>query len=278
MKGGNSGTNGSDIDKNYILKPTFNTLMKGCKAFEAYRADYEELFLSHCEVTQQGTVLQDTTPIVVNKPELTPAVWPDPSLSHNDIQSMINSMLERQAKSTDELLHRLIEERDGKKLGSTSINHSSSSCVVSFTQTNPHISGTSAGGTTMPNLSAQPMNHFHSRTTIECSTTSFGMPQQTTASMFGQGYMKIALSCSMSNFTSAPYTPVGNGRAYVHARSNYQAPYTTVAYADPIPLPGSSLGFLANHAYQNVQRFNAYGKMETGNFGYETDPQFPLRP
>jgi hypothetical protein len=28
---------------------------------------------------------------------------------------MINSMLERQANSTDELLRRLIEERDGKK-------------------------------------------------------------------------------------------------------------------------------------------------------------------
>jgi hypothetical protein len=29
---------------------------------------------------------------------------------------MIDSALERQAKSTDELLHRLIEERDGKNL------------------------------------------------------------------------------------------------------------------------------------------------------------------
>jgi predicted nucleic acid-binding Zn ribbon protein len=28
---------------------------------------------------------------------------------------MINSTLERQAKSTDELMHRLAEERDGKK-------------------------------------------------------------------------------------------------------------------------------------------------------------------
>jgi hypothetical protein len=36
--------------------------------------------------------------------------------SQNDIQVMINSVLERQAKSTDELLHRLIEERDGKNL------------------------------------------------------------------------------------------------------------------------------------------------------------------
>jgi hypothetical protein len=53
MKGGNSGTNRSDLDENNIIKPTINTLMEeGRKAFEAYRADLEELFLSHCEVTR----------------------------------------------------------------------------------------------------------------------------------------------------------------------------------------------------------------------------------
>jgi hypothetical protein len=49
---------------------------------------------------------------------------------------MINSMLERQAKSTDELLCRLIEDRDGKKLDASSVNPSSSTCAVNFTQTN----------------------------------------------------------------------------------------------------------------------------------------------
>jgi hypothetical protein len=66
---------------------------------------------------------------------------------------MINSVLERQANSTDELLRKLIEERDGKKLGSTSLNPCSSSCIVSFTQTNPHTSGRSVDNTTMPNPS-----------------------------------------------------------------------------------------------------------------------------
>jgi hypothetical protein len=52
MKGGNSGNNGSDLDKNNILKPTFNTMTEeGRKAFEAYLADLEKLFLSCCEVT-----------------------------------------------------------------------------------------------------------------------------------------------------------------------------------------------------------------------------------
>jgi hypothetical protein len=92
MKGGNSGNNGSNLDKSNILNPTFDTLMEeGRKAFEAYRTNLEELFLLRCEVTRQGTVLRDTTPIVFNRPE----VRPEPSPSHNNIQYMINSALER---------------------------------------------------------------------------------------------------------------------------------------------------------------------------------------
>jgi hypothetical protein len=53
MKGGNSGINGSDLDKGNILKPTFDTLMEeDRKTFEAYRTNLEELFLSCCEVTR----------------------------------------------------------------------------------------------------------------------------------------------------------------------------------------------------------------------------------
>jgi hypothetical protein len=86
------------------------------KAFEAYHANLEELFLSCGEVTQQGTILRDTTSIIFNKTEVTLKVHPDLSPSHIDIQAMDNSALERQAKSTDELLHRLVEEWDGKNL------------------------------------------------------------------------------------------------------------------------------------------------------------------
>jgi hypothetical protein len=47
MKGENFGNNGSDLDKGNIFKPTFDTLTEeGCKVFEAYRANLEELFLS----------------------------------------------------------------------------------------------------------------------------------------------------------------------------------------------------------------------------------------
>jgi hypothetical protein len=93
MKGGNYGNNGSDLDNN-ILKLTFDTLIEeGRKAFEAYLADLEELFLSRCKVTQQGTVLRDTIPIVFNKTEVTPEVRPDPSHSRNDIKSTINFAL-----------------------------------------------------------------------------------------------------------------------------------------------------------------------------------------
>jgi ssRNA-specific RNase YbeY (16S rRNA maturation enzyme) len=174
IKGGNSDKNGSDLDKSNILKPTFDTLMgEGSKAFEAYHVNLEVHFLLCCEVTWHGTILQNTTLIVFNKTEVIPDVLSDPSPSHNDIQAMINYALERQAKNTDELLRRLVEKRNGKKLDTTSVNLSSSTCVVSFTQTNPHTSGTLAGGTSMPNPSAQLVNHFHSRTTIEGSAPTF---------------------------------------------------------------------------------------------------------
>jgi hypothetical protein len=71
----------------------------------------------------------DTTPIVFHKVEVIPEVRPDPSPPRNNIQYMINYALEWQAKSIDELLRRLIKERDGKKLD---VNPSSSSCTVSF--------------------------------------------------------------------------------------------------------------------------------------------------
>jgi hypothetical protein len=96
MKGKKFGTNGSDLDKNNIIKPTFDTLTEeGHKTFEAYHANLEELFLSRCEVMQHRTVLKDTTSIVFHKPEVIPEVRPDPSPSYNDIQSMINSVLQR---------------------------------------------------------------------------------------------------------------------------------------------------------------------------------------
>jgi hypothetical protein len=142
IKGGNSDINESDINKNNIIKTTFDTLTKEArKAFKAYHADLEELFLSRYEITRQGPILKDTTPIVIRKAEVTPEVWHNSLPSLNDVQSMINSMLERQVKSTDELLCRLIEEWDGEKLDNPIINPSSS-CVISFVQTYPQISGT----------------------------------------------------------------------------------------------------------------------------------------
>jgi hypothetical protein len=176
MNVGNSGNNGSDLDKGDILKHTFDTLTEEVTRHSMYHANLEELFLSRGKVTRHGTILKDTTPTIFNRPDVIPEVRPNPSLSHNDVQVMINSTLERQAKSTDELLCRLIEERDEKKLDATSANPSSSTYTVSFTQINPHTSGPSMDDTSMLNPSAQPANHFHSRTTIEGSTHTLGMP------------------------------------------------------------------------------------------------------
>jgi hypothetical protein len=65
---------------------------------------------------------------------------------------------------------------------------------------------------------------------------------------------------------------------HTHVSVNYQTPYTTVAYTDPTPLPGCSLSFLPNHAYQHAPRFNVYGQPKADSFGYETPLQFPFRP
>jgi hypothetical protein len=117
MKGGNTDHNGSDRKKGNICKPTIDTMTEeGRKAFKAYHANLEVLFLLCCEVMQQGTVLKDTMPITFTKPEEIPEVRPNPSPSLNDVQNMINSALERQAQSTDELLHRMIEKRDGENI------------------------------------------------------------------------------------------------------------------------------------------------------------------
>jgi hypothetical protein len=153
MKKGNSNTNGFDLDKNNIIKPTFDTLTEeGRKALDRYRADLDELFYSHYKVTRQGVVLKDAKSIIIHKTEVTPEVRPNLSLSLDDVQPMINFALERQAKSSDELVRRLIEQRDGKKLVDSDVNPSSS-CAINFAQTNPQTSGTSVGDTTMSNPS-----------------------------------------------------------------------------------------------------------------------------
>jgi hypothetical protein len=48
MKGRNFGTNGSELDKNNITKPTFDTLTEeGLKAFEAYMCQISRSSSSH---------------------------------------------------------------------------------------------------------------------------------------------------------------------------------------------------------------------------------------
>jgi hypothetical protein len=96
MMGENTNTNRSDINKNNIFKATLNTLMEeGLKAFEAYHANLKEVFLSRYEMMWQGPILKDTTSIIIRKAKITPEVQPNPPLSLNDVQSMINSVLER---------------------------------------------------------------------------------------------------------------------------------------------------------------------------------------
>jgi hypothetical protein len=98
------------------------------------------------------------------------------------------------------------------------------------------------------------------------------------ASMYGQWYTRITPSFTMPSHSLTPYTSGFNGRAYPNPSRNFHAPYTTISYTEPIPLLGSSLGFLPNHASQSPPRFSAYSQPEAGSFGFETPLQFPFRP
>jgi hypothetical protein len=118
------------------------------------------------------------------------------------------------------------------------------------------------------------MNHFHNRTTIDCSAPTFVMPQQTTTSTFGQGYAHTTHNFLCQTLVWPPYTPGYNGRAYTNPIGNYQASHTTVASTDPILLPSSLAGFLPNSAYHNVMRHNTLGQPKFGSFDYETPSQF----
>jgi hypothetical protein len=89
--------------------------------------------------------------------------------------------------------------------------------------------------------------------------------------------MHTAPSFTISNPGSASYSSGYNSQAYPNPNDTYQAPYTTASYTDPIPLPGSLLGFLPNYAYQNPTCLNAHGQPETSGFDFETVPQFPFR-
>jgi hypothetical protein len=119
---------------------------------------------------------------------------------------MINSASERQGKSSDELMRRLIEERDGKNLLILMLILLLLLALLILLKP-IQTSGTLAGGTTMLNPSAQSMNHFHSQTTTDGSAPTFGMLQQTMTSMFRQRYMHTTPSFSMPNHGLAPYTP-----------------------------------------------------------------------
>jgi hypothetical protein len=141
-----------------------------------------------------------------------------------------------------------------KKLDDSNVNPSS--CAVNFTQTNLQTSATFVGDASMPNPSVQPMNHFHSRTIIDGSAPTFGTPQQTMACMFRLWYMHTTPSFSMPNPGPAPYTPRCNGRTYANNNDNFEVSYSTVAYTNTIPLPGSLAGFLLNSAYHNTMWYN----------------------
>jgi hypothetical protein len=96
--------------------------------------------------------------------------------------------------------------------------------------------------------------------------------------MFRQRYTHTTPSFSMSNLGSAPYTPRCNGQTYANVNGNYQAPYITIAYTNPIPLPGSLARLWPSYANNNTMWYNTHDSPEHSGFAYKTPPQFSFRP
>jgi hypothetical protein len=68
MKKGGSGVNGSDLNKDNINKPTFDTLMEeDHKVLKAYCVGVDELLYSRYMVTWHGLILKDAAPIIIHR-------------------------------------------------------------------------------------------------------------------------------------------------------------------------------------------------------------------
>jgi hypothetical protein len=122
----------------------------------------------------------------------------------------------------------------GKNLDATNTNHSSSTCAISFTQTNPCTSGPLAGDTSLSNLFVQLVNHFHSRTTIEGSAHTLGMPQQTTINMFSQGYTHTQYRALLYPTLIQPHIPLGIMFRYILTLTTITQ-LRTLPYLTPTP-------------------------------------------
>jgi hypothetical protein len=122
------------------------------------------------------------------------------------------------------------------------------------------------------------MNHFHSCTTIEGLAPTLGVPPQLRPACSGKGTHTPHL-VFLCQTLGGHHIPLGIlVIAYKNPNANYQAPYTIVAYIDPIPLPHSLAGFLPKSAYHNATRHSTLGEPKFGGFGYVTPLQFPFRP
>jgi hypothetical protein len=75
MKKGDPSTNGSNLNKNNIIKPTLDHLSEeDRKALKAYHKKVNENFLLHYKVIRQGLVQRDASSIGIRKSEVTPKV------------------------------------------------------------------------------------------------------------------------------------------------------------------------------------------------------------
>ena len=87
---------------------------------------------------------KESKPFVIYTSQVPPQVTA-PALSHESIQYMIDTALDRQARATYQSMRRLLEDRDSKQATDNSANVSSSSGGVHVPQTDNPPSVASAG-------------------------------------------------------------------------------------------------------------------------------------
>jgi len=179
-------------------------------------------------------VQKESEPFVVYRSQVPPQVTA-PTHSLESIQSMIDTALDRQARASNELMRRLIEERDGKKVADNHANVSSPSGDFHVPQTENPPSVTSVGSAPQAHPQTQPTSHYHSQTTISGSAPVYGMPPEfmagvpTSASLYSIPEHPTAAAYAPGSTSNAPNQPSASAPAAAPQAPNNA--YNTTAHA-----------------------------------------------
>ena len=209
---------------------------------------------------------KELEPFVVYTSQVNPQVT-SPAPSIESIQALIDATLGWLAKASDQLMRRLLEERDGKQDVDAHVSVSSSSGGSYVAPTNNPPSVTSAGSVPPLNTQTQPTGHYHSRTTIGGSAPMYGMPLEfmtgvsTSASLYSMPQHPAAAAYAPGSTSYAPsQAPTSAPTATMHAPNtayNATAHAPSNTYAATTHSPNNAYNATA-HAPSNTYNTTAH--------------------